>query len=70
MSALYSPPRSPWYNGSIESSNNWMKERTRFKAWRNGYEGDWKTSDQEKARAQANDLPRLSGHDGPTHREE
>jgi hypothetical protein len=55
---LFSPPRWPGYNGSLESSLRWLKERTDNASRRRGECGLWRGEDLEVALEQTNDLPR------------
>lgn len=57
---LWSPPRTPRYNGSIESTIRWMKERTEHVALRSGRPGEWRAEDLEVAKANTNRLPKDS----------
>jgi hypothetical protein len=51
---LLSPPRTPGYNGGVESHIRWMKERTEWQALRQGREDRWMKRDLEAARLVAN----------------
>ena len=51
---LYSPPHSPWYNGSIESSIGSLKKRTEHHACQAGHAGVWTSADVMAARLEAN----------------
>jgi len=66
---LWSPPRTPRYNGTIESTIRWMKERTEHAALRSGRPGEWRAEDLEVAKANTNRLPKDSRRD-PTPRVE
>jgi hypothetical protein len=46
---LLSPPYWPRYNGSIESSIRWLKERTEYQATRAGHPGYWSAEDMDRA---------------------
>jgi transposase InsO family protein len=63
---LYSPPRMPWYNGSIEATIGSLKIRTEAHAARHGHPGDWTCDDAAAARAEANAYPRPKGELGPS----
>lgn len=52
--SLASPVRMPEYNGSIERSLGWDKERIEQVALSNGRPGRWTLEDIEQARTQAN----------------
>lgn len=51
---LLSPPAHPSYNGSIESTNRWMKLRTRHQAMLLGSAHSWCAEALERAKAIAN----------------
>ena len=51
---LLSRPRYPSYNGSIESTNRWMKLRTRHQAWLLGSAQSWSAEALERAKEIAN----------------
>lgn len=55
---LWSPPRTPRYNGAVESGIRWLKERTEHVALSGGHPGEWTAKDLEVARALTNQLPR------------
>ncbi len=63
---LFSPPRTPSYNGSCEAGVGWMKTRTHHQAARAGRPGEWSCDDVEAARLEANETARPWGHRGPT----
>jgi transposase InsO family protein len=63
---LFSPVRTPAYNGSCEAAIGSMKKRTSYQAERQGGVGEWTSSDLEKARQQANETARPRGPKGPT----
>jgi putative transposase len=63
---LYSPPRMPWYNGSIEATIGSLKIRTEAHAARHGHPGYWTWDDAAAARAEANAYPRPNGELGPS----
>lgn len=66
---LWSPPRTPRYNGSIESGIRWLKERTEHVALRAGRPGFWTAEDLEVAQELTNRLPKDAEKD-PTLRGE
>jgi transposase InsO family protein len=51
---LYSPPRTPSYNGSIEATIGSLKIRTERYAAQHGRPGQWTTADADAARHEAN----------------
>lgn len=63
---LFSPPRVPQYNGSIEAAVGSMKSRTEEHATRHGRPTQWTWHDTEAARAQANATARPRGLNQPT----
>ncbi len=63
---LFSPPRTPRYNGSCEAGIGSMKTRTHHQAARGDRAGDWTCADAEAARQQANETGRPWGSRGPT----
>jgi transposase len=63
---LYSPPRTPRYNGSCEAGIGSMKTRTHHQAARQGRPAEWTCDDTEAARLQANQTARPRGVRGPT----
>ena len=63
---LYSPPRTPRYNGSCEAGIGSMKTRTHHQAARGEHAGDWTCADAEAAREEANETARPWGSGGPT----
>jgi transposase InsO family protein len=63
---LYSPPRMPWYNGSIEATIGSLKIRTEAHAARHGHPGYWTWDDAAAARSEANAYPRPNGDLGPS----
>jgi transposase InsO family protein len=63
---LFSPPRVPQYNGSIEAAVGSMKSRTEEHATREGRPTQWTWHDTEAARAQANATARPRGLNQPT----
>jgi transposase InsO family protein len=66
VNLLFSPPRTPRYNGSIEASIGSLKTRTERHAAQAGHEGYWTLDDIEHARAEANATARPKGPTGPT----
>ena len=66
IKALFSPPRRPSYNGSIEAGIGSLKVRTALAATRHGHPEWWTWDDVEEARLQANALARPRGPHGPT----
>jgi transposase InsO family protein len=64
--ALFSPPRTPRYNGSCEAGIGSMKVRTHHQAAAAGRPGEWTCDDAEAARLQANQTARPWGVRGPT----
>jgi hypothetical protein len=63
---LFSPPRTPRYNGSAEAGIGSMKARTHHQAARRGCPGEWTCEDAEAARCEANETARPRGARGPT----
>jgi transposase InsO family protein len=63
---LFSPPRTPRYNGACEAGIGSMKARTHHEAARRGRPGEWACDDAEAARLQANQTSRPWGVRGPT----
>ena len=64
---LFSPPRTPRYNGSCEAGIGSMKTRTHYQAAaRGGRAGEWTCTDAEAARQEANETARPWGAGGPT----
>jgi transposase InsO family protein len=66
---LYSPPRTPRYNGAIEASIGAMKKRTERQAAYLGRPGQWTGEDVWAAQAEANAAPRTGDRRGPTRQE-
>jgi transposase InsO family protein len=64
--ALYSPPRTPRYNGSIEAGIGSLKTRTDRHAQRQGRPTSWSADDLAFAQAEANATARPQGPRGPT----
>ena len=63
VSLLFSPPRTPWYNGSIEAGIGSLKTRTERHADHPGY---WTCDDVAAAQIEANATARPQGETGPT----
>ena len=61
---LYSPPRTPRYNGAIEASIGAMKKRTERQAAYLGRTGQWTAEDVAAAQAEANAAPRTGDRRG------
>jgi transposase InsO family protein len=55
---LFSPPRTPAYNGSIEASIGSLKTRTEQQSERAGHPGWWTSATVEAARVEANTTAR------------
>ena len=66
VNLLFSPPRTPRYNGSIEASIGSMKTRTERHAARASHPAYWTFDDVEHAKAEANATARPQGPTGPT----
>jgi transposase InsO family protein len=66
VTSLFSPPRTPRYNGACEAGIGSMKIRTHHASARHDRPGQWTCDDCEEARLQANELARTWGADGPT----
>jgi transposase InsO family protein len=64
--ALFSPPRLPRYNGSIEAGIGSLKTRTACHASRGGHPGQWTWEDVAAAQAEANETSRPRGAAGPS----
>jgi transposase InsO family protein len=62
---LFSPARTPSYNGSIEAGIGSLTTRTEQHAARHGHPGHWTWDDAEAARLEANATARPKGPDGP-----
>ena len=54
VEVLFSPPRTPSYNGAVEAGNGSLKTRTENQAEASGRPGQWTSADLEAARLQAN----------------
>jgi hypothetical protein len=63
---LFSPPRIPSYNGSIEAGIGSLSGRTEQHAARQGHPGHWTWDDVEAALAEANATARPFGELGPS----
>lgn len=63
---LFSPPRTPRYNGAIEAGIGSLTSRTEQHAARRGHPGHWTWDDLEAARLEANATARPFGEYGPT----
>jgi transposase InsO family protein len=66
VNLLFSPPRTPRYNGSIEAGIGSLKTRTERHAAQAGHPAYWTCDDVEHARAEANATARPKGPTGPT----
>jgi transposase InsO family protein len=66
VNLLFSPPRTPRYNGSIEAGIGSLKTRTERHAARAGHPGYWTSDDVEHGRDEANATARPHGPTGPT----
>ncbi len=64
--ALFSPPRTPSYNGSIEASIGSLKTRTQKQAESAGHPGAWTADNAESARQEANATARPRRLQGAT----
>jgi putative transposase len=64
--SLFSPPRTPSYNGAIEAGIGSLKARTAAHAARHGRPGWWTWDDVAAARWEANATARPRGPAGPT----
>jgi transposase InsO family protein len=64
VAQLFSPPRYPQYNGSLERANGVLQTYTRQHALRAGHPFRWTTADLEHARQLANTVSRPWGHRG------
>jgi len=63
---LFSPVRTPRYNGACEAGIGSMKTRTHLESARHDHPGEWTCDDCEAARLQANELARPWGAHQPT----
>ncbi len=66
VTALFSPPYYPQYNGAIEAGIGSLTTRTEHQAARHGHAGYWTGDDVAAAQAQANSSARPHGPTGPT----
>jgi transposase InsO family protein len=66
VNLLFSPPRTPRYNGSIEAGIGSLKTRTERHAARAAHPSYWTFEDVEHARDEANATARPHGPTGPT----
>jgi transposase InsO family protein len=66
VNLLFSPPRTPSYNGSIEAGIGSLKTRTERHAARAGHPAYWTFDDVEHAQAEANATARPQGPTDPT----
>jgi transposase InsO family protein len=63
---LFSPPRTPAYNGACEAGIGSMKKRTAYQAERHGRPEEWTSKDLDRAHRLANETARPRGPKGPT----
>ena len=63
---LFSPPRTPEYNGACEAGNGALKTCTHHEAARQGRPGQWTADDLEAGRRMANEFTYPQGPLGPT----
>jgi transposase InsO family protein len=63
---LFSPPRTPAYNGACEAAIGALKQRTAYQAERDGHAEQWSKNHLATARQQANETARPRGPKGPT----
>lgn len=63
---LYSPPRTPEYNGAVEAGTGAINTRAQHHAARHDRPWEWTCDDVEAARLQANETGRPFGPHGPT----
>jgi transposase InsO family protein len=66
VNLLFSPPRTPWYNGSIEAGIGSLKTRTERHASRAGHPAYWTSDDAAAAQTEANATARPQSETGPT----
>jgi len=66
VAQLFSPPRQPQYNGSLERSNGVLQTYTHQQAVSEGHPFRWTCEDVEQARQLANTISRPWGHRGPS----
>jgi hypothetical protein len=62
---LFSPPRTPNYNGSGERAHQTLKQHTEVEARHQGRPGDWSAADLEAALSRINHFDRPWGANGP-----
>ena len=62
VAQLFSPPKHPEYNGSLERSNGVLKTYTHQHALQEGHPFRWTSEDLERARQLANTISRPWGH--------
>jgi transposase InsO family protein len=67
VESLFSPARTPSYNGSCEAGNGAMKHRTSYQAIRQGHPNLWTVDDVEAARNLANHCTYPWGWQNLTH---
>jgi transposase InsO family protein len=63
---LYSPPKTPEYNGAVEAGTGGINTRAFHHACRHDRPWEWTCDDVEAARLQANETARPKGRRGPT----
>jgi transposase InsO family protein len=63
---LLSPPKTPRYNGSVESGHRHLKDKAAHIAWISGLPWDWTREDLEAARVLENALSFPRGHGSRT----
>ena len=66
VTALYSPPYTPEYNGACEGGGGSLKRRAAHQAHLRGSAGCWSRADLAEAQGQANTTARPWGATGPT----
>jgi len=66
VNLLFSPPCTPWYNGSIEAGIGSLKTRTERHAGYAAHPGYWTCDDTAAAQTEANATARPKGETGPT----
>jgi transposase InsO family protein len=66
VAALYSPPRTPKYNGACEAGIGGLKTRAHHLASFAGRPGEWTIEDVERARCLGNEHGRPFGRSQPT----
>jgi putative transposase len=55
VAALYSPPRTPEYNGTCEAGHTWIKTDAAWSAWRDGHADAWTRDDLQQALERSRD---------------